>query len=112
MPKTISALEAKNRLGALIGWAVAQRDEVIVERHGKPHAVIMAYAEYEHLRALRDQARRQEALARLEQLQATVGQRNADLTDEAALALADTAVREAVDTMVREGRVRFQAPKP
>lgn len=40
MPKTVSALEAKNRLGSLLGYVSEQDDEVIVENRGKPKAVI------------------------------------------------------------------------
>jgi len=42
MPKTVSANEAKNRLGSLFGYVNDQDDEVIVEIHGKAKAVIMS----------------------------------------------------------------------
>jgi prevent-host-death family protein len=107
MPKTVSATEAKNRLGALVAWAVEHRDEVIVEAHGKPHAVIMSYADYEAVQALREQARRREALERLRALRARVSARNQDLTEEQAMAFADQMTREAIDSLVRQGKVRF-----
>ncbi len=39
MPRTVSATEAKNRLGALIGWVQANQDDVIVETRGEPAVV-------------------------------------------------------------------------
>ncbi|MEZ4517611.1 MAG: type II toxin-antitoxin system Phd/YefM family antitoxin [Chloroflexota bacterium] len=53
MPKTISVSEAKNRLSAILEWAVEHEDEVVVESRGEPKAVIMAYGEYEALLDLR-----------------------------------------------------------
>ena len=107
MPKAVSATEAKNRLGALMAWAVEHRDDVIVEAQGKPRAVIMSFADYEVVQALREQARRQAALERLRALRARVSARNQDLTEEQAMALADQMTREAIDSLVRQGKVRF-----
>jgi prevent-host-death family protein len=112
MPRAVSSLEAKNQLGALIGWSVATGDEVIIERHGKPRAVIMAYAEYEAVQRWREQARRQAALDRLEHLRERTYTRNADLTEEQALELADRVVREAIDELVARGEVRFDPDRP
>ena len=108
MPRAVSANEAKQRLGSLLGWVTEHRDEVIVERHGKPTAVIMAYADYEAVQELRDQARRREALERLERLRERVSARNADLSDEQAMELADRLVRDTIDGMVTEGKIRFK----
>lgn len=107
MPKAVSATEAKNRLGALMAWAVEHRDDVIVEAQGKPRAVIMSFADYEVVQALREQARRQAALERLRALRTRVSARNQDLTEEQAMALADRFVRETTDEMAVEGTVRF-----
>lgn len=107
MPKAVSATEAKNRLGALMAWAVEHRDDVIVEAQGKPRAVIMSFADYEVVQALREQARRQAALERLRALRTRVSARNQDLTEEQAMALADRFVRETIDEMAVEGTVRF-----
>jgi prevent-host-death family protein len=38
----VSATEAKNRLASIITWVQDNQDEVIVENHGEPKAVIMA----------------------------------------------------------------------
>jgi prevent-host-death family protein len=107
MPKTISVSEAKNRLSAMLKWAVENQDEVVVESHGQPKAVILPYAEYELFRRLREKDRRQQALQRLQEL-ATVNQaRNQDLTREEADALADEVTRETMERMEAEGKVSF-----
>jgi prevent-host-death family protein len=108
MPKTVTASEAKNKLGSIVGWVIESGDEVIVESHGQPRAVIMSFQEYEKLRALKEQQRRQDALAQLEHLRQQVGARNRDLTEAQALALADRFVREVVDDMVEEGAITFK----
>jgi prevent-host-death family protein len=108
MPRTVSATEAKNRLGALIGWVQANQDDVIVETRGEPAVVIIPTAEYETLKAARTQARRREALARLEALRARVAARNPDLTAPEADSLADRFVREVAGDLTAEGKLRFR----
>ena len=108
MPKAVSAKEAKNRLGSLIGWVREHSDEVIVENRGEPAAVIMSFAEYEKLQALRERQRRQAILERMRALQARVSARNADLSTAEAEALADEVTREAVAGLVERGNIRFE----
>ncbi len=57
MAKTVSASEAKNRFGSLLRQVADQGEEVIVERQGKPRAVILSFAEYERIQARREQER-------------------------------------------------------
>ena len=40
MPKTVSASEAKNKLGAVLSWVRDNQDEVIIESHGEPAVVV------------------------------------------------------------------------
>ncbi len=108
MPRTVSATEAKNRLGALIEWIRQHRDEVIVESRGEPAVVIMSADEYEAVKALREQARRREALEQLRELRARAQARNADLAPAEADALAERFSRELVEDLAREGTVRFE----
>ena len=111
MPKTVSAKEAKNRLGTVIEWVIENRDEVVIESRGKPTVVVMAYAEYEAVLTLRaqqeEQARRRVALARLEQLRQRVQAENGGLTEEEALALGDRLTRDAIDSLVRKRQIGF-----
>ncbi|HEX5501740.1 MAG TPA: type II toxin-antitoxin system Phd/YefM family antitoxin [Thermomicrobiales bacterium] len=108
MPKTVSASEAKNRLGALIGWVRQSGDAVIVANHGRPRVVILsaeAYADYE---ALKEQRRRQEALETMRRLQAEVSARNQDLTPEQADELANRITRDAIESLIERGVVRYE----
>ncbi len=113
MPKTVSAKEAKNRLGTVIEWVVENGDEVVIESRGKPTVVVMSYAEYEQVLKMRadrqEQARRRAALARLEHLREQVQAGNPSITEEEALALGDKLTREAIDGLARKGQVRFGA---
>lgn len=108
MPRTVSASEAKNRFGAVTDWALANQDAVIVESHGEPRVVILPYAEYEHVQALKEHQRRQDALARLRKLRDEVGARNQDLTDEQVEELADRVTRDTIDSLIAKGKVRFE----
>jgi prevent-host-death family protein len=109
MARTISASEAKNRLGALIGWVLENRDEVIVESRGEPKVVLMPYGEYEEIQKIKEQVRRRQALAKLEKLRDRVRQRNEKLKEEEAQALADRFTREVVAEMIKEGKIQFIA---
>ena len=108
MSRTISATEAKAKLSALINWAIKNRDEVIVESHGNPKAVIISYAAYEQFKEFQEQERRKELLAQLETLAAEVQKRNRDLSEEEAEQLADRFTRETIEEMVDEGKINYQ----
>lgn len=43
MPRTVSASEVKTKFGAIVDWAIESKDDVIVESHGQPRVVIIAY---------------------------------------------------------------------
>lgn len=108
MPRTVSASEAKNRLGSIIDWVVENEEEVIVENRGAPTAVIMSAAEYERMQALKEKARRTDALEQMRKLRDRVMARNRDLGPEEGDALADRFSREIVRDMAKEGKVRFE----
>jgi prevent-host-death family protein len=109
MLKTVSVSEAKNRLSAIMEWAVENPDGVIVESRGEPKVAILSYAEYQQFLALREQARRQEAFRRLEELADIISARNADLTDEEVEELADEISRETIQRMVDQGKIVFES---
>jgi prevent-host-death family protein len=108
MPRAVSTREARDTLSSIIGWVRENADEVIVESHGQPTAVIMSFTEYERIQAVREQQRRQEALEGLRRLRDEVSARNRDLTEAQADALADRFTREVIDDMAAEGRIRFE----
>lgn len=108
MPKTVSASEAKTRLGSLVDWAVESQDDVIIETYGEPKAVLMSYEEYQKVRDLREKARCEEALARLEQLRQQVSARNRDLSEDEIEDLADKLADDTIGDMRGRGEVRFE----
>jgi prevent-host-death family protein len=107
MPKTISVSEAKNKLSAMLKWAVENQDEVVVESRGRPKAVILPYAEYKMFQSLREKERRQVALQRLQELAKANQALNQDLTPEEAEEIADEVSRETIKRMAAEDKVTF-----
>lgn len=108
MPRAVSANEAKNRLGSLLRYVSTEDDEVIVESHGKPKAVIISIEAYEEMLQLREQKRRAEALAELRALRDEVQGRNPSMRAAEADALAERASREIVDDLAAAGAVSFE----
>jgi prevent-host-death family protein len=107
MSKTVSSTEAKNQFGSIVLWVLEHKDEVVVESHGEPKVVIISFAEYQQIKEIKEQRRRQEVLARLEDLRTRVRARNQDLTADQADDLADQIGRDIVEDMRKSGRVRF-----
>ena len=107
MLRTVTATEAKSQLGALLKRASASGDDVIIESRGRPKAALIGYTQYEELLRLREDAARRDALRRMEDLAARIGNRNQDLSDDQAERLADRFTREVVDELVSEGVVKF-----
>ena len=108
MPRTVSATEAKDKLGGIMAWARKNRDDVIIESRGRPNAVIVSIEEYQRILNWRERARREESLARLERLRQRVSDRNQDLSDTEAEAIADEISREAVDSLIQKGKISYQ----
>lgn len=109
MPKTVSASEAKNKLGAVLSWVLTNQDEVIVESRGEPTVVIMPYAEYKRVKELKEEQRRREVLQRLRMLREEVRIRNQDIaSDEQAMQVADEFSQVAVDDLVKKGKISFE----
>jgi prevent-host-death family protein len=107
MARTVSATQAKNRFGSIVESVAKCGEEVIVETRGTPTAVIISMSEYADLRALKEKQRRAKILENVRGLRDEVSARNADLTPEQAEELADRFVREVVEDMVREGKIRY-----
>lgn len=108
MTRTISVSEAKNRLSAMLDWAVRNQEGIIVESRGRPKAVILSYAEYETFLSLREREQRRAALQRLEELAAMVRARNEDLSPGESEQLANEVSRETIERMVEDGKVSFK----
>jgi prevent-host-death family protein len=88
MPRVISASEVQKNFAAIVRWAAAKREDVIVERRRKPTVAIVSYEEYQYLQKLREEQRRREIFAQLEDIRREVALRNTDLTSEEAYRLA------------------------
>lgn len=108
MPNAVSSNEAKQRWGALLARVAEQGDEVVVEHHGKPKAVIISFAAYQEVQALREQQRRTDILDRLRTLQERLSTRNRDVTEDQAMALADRFSHELIDDLATEGKLVFE----
>lgn len=108
MSKAVSANDAKNRLGSLLRYVNAEEDEVIVESHGKPKAVIMSFEAYEKVLELREQKRRADALRDLRALRDDVRARNTSLDEDEAETIAERTARAMVDDLADEGAVAFE----
>jgi len=108
MPRKVSASEAKTRFGSIANWAVESKDDVIVESYGEPKVVIIPFKEYEKIIKWRDDARRREALARLERLRERIQARDQGLGTEEAEALAGRFTGEIIAEIVEEGRTSHQ----
>ncbi len=108
MPRAISSNEAKQRWGSLLSYVSEQGDEVIVESHGKPKAVVISIAAYQEFLTLRDQKHRADALERLRRLHDRLATRNQDTTEEEAIDFGDRLSHELVDDMAARGEITFE----
>jgi prevent-host-death family protein len=88
MAKVVSSTEAKARLGSMLKWARDNQDNVIIEVHGEPEAVLISYAEYQFLEKLKEMHRRQEALSALRALRDEVTANTLELSDHEVYKLA------------------------
>lgn len=90
--KIVSATEAKNRLGALIADVSGSSEDIVIENHGTPRAVLISYEAYRDYLEVKERQRRKDAMDGLRQLREEVRARNQDLDEEAANKLIDEAV--------------------
>lgn len=107
MNNVVTATEAKARLGELMRRAIDSGDSIVVECRGKPRVALVPYVEYEELQKLKQRARREAALAQLRELAREVQAQNQDLSEGEATGIADELIREAIDSLAAQGKVRF-----
>ncbi len=105
---TVSATDAKNNLGALLGRVAEQGETVIVERQGKPRAAIISMEEYRKLRELQMQQRRREAIETIRRLRDEISERNKDMTPGEIEEFADRLSREAIASVIDKRGIRFE----
>jgi len=108
MPRTVSATKAKVRFGEMVDWAVEHDDDVIVESHGKPKAVIISYKEYQRVQIRREQEWTELSKEQLRILRKRIARQNQDLSREEADAIAHDVSREAIRNLVAEREHRYE----
>jgi prevent-host-death family protein len=110
MARVVSASEVQNSFGAVVQWAEQNREDVVVERRGKPTVVIISYEEYQYLQQLREEQRRREIFAEIDALRQKIRERTPVLTAEDAYRLAgfsEEVIRETLeyDEKIARGEV-------
>ena len=86
MKRTLSAVEARKRLGEILEGVYYRGDEVVIERAGKPMAVVVPAHVYESIKASRE---------RVFQFIEENWERTKDLSPEEVDSIVDEAVRAA-----------------
>ncbi len=82
----LSVVEARRQFADLLGRVAYGREEIVIERAGRPMAVLVNLDEYRRLKAIEADRREAERLARFDLIR-HAGERNA-LDDEQAFAVA------------------------
>jgi prevent-host-death family protein len=101
MKRRLSAVEARKKLGEILDGVYYRGDEVVIERAGKPLAVVVPVKTYE------DQQRKREAAwSRIMEMTEKVAERNKDVPREVIEAEIDEAVREARAAIAAEATER------
>jgi prevent-host-death family protein len=96
MKRTISAVEARKRLGELLEGVYYRGDEVVIERAGKPMAVVIPSSRYEAVERQRELDKK-----RLMELLEKNWEKNKDVPPEVIEREIEEAIRE-----VRAGRAK------
>jgi prevent-host-death family protein len=104
--KTVSATEAKNRLGGLLGDVAEGDADVIIENFGRPRAVLVSFESYQDLLAARERKRREEAMEALRKLREEVRAQNLDLDEDTADEVAEEISQEAIARIIERNRRR------
>lgn len=110
MQKTVSATEAKAKLSDLMKWAVKTGDSVVVQSRGYPQVVIVPFTEYQALRQAKEDIRRTQVIAQLQEIARETRAANQDLSAEEAEAIAEEISRAAIEQLEAKGRVSFERP--
>ncbi len=79
MVKKITAVKARQNLGQIMNEVSLLGDDYIIERAGKPLAVIISVDKYQSI-----QAKKQEAISRLDRIRNKMGDVDPDVLEKAA----------------------------
>jgi len=102
MPKVVTSSEVQNNFGAMLRWTEENRDDIVVERHGKPVAVIVSYEGYVEIERLRQEQRARQALTAIRRVREQVQARTAELAPEKAYRLAGFSENVVADTLAAD----------
>ena len=105
MEKTVSATEAKNRFGALLGELDAPEDAVIIESRGVATAALIPMERFIAFKKLEDEDRMRRAYEDLLKLRAEIAEQTKDLSEQEIDALID----EINEDIKADRRARFRA---
>lgn len=106
-PRTVPPVESKKQWNALIE-SIETEGDAIVESESGARAVLISYDDFLEFQEQRKARLREEAFARLREMEERQSRRNADLSDEEIEELAERASREAFDELVAEGKLVFE----
>lgn len=106
--KTASVSETRQNLSPLLNWIKETNKDVVIQNRGEAEAVIIPISDYELLREARENRRRREAIAELMRIAAEVGKQNEGLSAAETAVIADEITREALGSLITQGKVKFQ----
>jgi len=108
MQKTVSATEAKAKLSDLMKWAVKTGDSVVIQSRGYPQVVIVPFTEYQKLRKAKEDIRRTQVIAQLQEIAREMQTANLDLSAKEAETIAEEISRAAIEQLEAKGQVSFE----
>lgn len=98
--RTVSASEAKSRLGSMLAWADKYNNEIVIRVYGEPKGVVMSYEEYKKVQELRERERRRKIWEELEALRRKVSAQFADIPEDERYRMAgmsESVIRELIE---------------
>ncbi|HUF37724.1 MAG TPA: type II toxin-antitoxin system Phd/YefM family antitoxin [Anaerolineales bacterium] len=108
MLQKISATEAKNNLGAILDRVRSGDATVVIERYGRPEAVVIGYDHFEILQAVLRKERTEKTWRDLEKRAIAIRERNRDLSEEEVESLADEISRETIARLIAERKAAYK----
>lgn len=106
--KTASVSETRQQLSSFLRLVKKSDEDVLIQSRGKAEAVIIPFKDYKLLQEAREHRRRRQAIEELKQIAREVGASNQNMSPEDAEKIADQVTREAVHSLIDQGKVIFQ----
>ncbi len=106
--KTASVTETRQNLSSFLAWIKRNQNDVVIQNRGHAEVVMIPIDDYALLQEARERRRRAQAVQELKKIAQEIGARNEEMSEDQALETADQISREAIDNLVRKGKVTFQ----